>query len=502
MNTQDAGLHGSAAFWRTLIGFEVRSLVRDRAFLILLMITIAAAAFGTANGVRWAKSQQAVIDQLRADENARLEKARDFADAIRTGATPAPRGYWNHPGDSRGFAYYLMTAYAMKPPAPLAPLAVGQSDLLPYHFKVNAGSQAKALAAYDLENPRYLRLGRFDLSFVVIFLLPLVLLAAAYDVLTSERESGRLTLLVLHGVTPGKLVLMRLALRAFAVEGLLLASVLCALLLTGFEFGAPGATEGLWSWTLITVAYAAFWSAVAVLVICVARTSSGAALGLAGSWLVLVVLLPWCMNLAARTLYPPPSRPDYVRAMRDATDAAIRDKEEVRGRFLNDHPELTSAPDGSEEVARFALNQISSIEYIEAQLEPVAANFDKQLERQQALVDRWQWLSPAVLTQQALNEVAGTSAARHQSFLQRTGDYIAAIRRYFNPRLLAGQLEFAAFDDWPRYAWHEPESGQRDRRLRTSLIGILIPTALLALAGFALVVRVRPLERPERMASA
>jgi len=487
--------------WVTLSAFELRALARDRAFAILLLVVAGVAAFGTANGVRWARQQQSVVEQLRADESAQLDHARTFAEAVRTGATPAPRGYWGNPGDMRGFAYYLMTAYTLKPPGALAPLATGQSDLLPYHFKVNAGSHAKALAAYDLQNPRRLRLGRFDLSFVVVFLLPLAILAASYDVLGRERESGTLPLLRTHGVTPRALALARLIVRSLVIVGLLIVSTLCALVLSGFAFEGPGVASGMLRWALITLGYAAFWFGVAALVVSMKRTASGAAMSLAGAWLVVVILVPWCLNLAARTLHPPPSRAEYIQAQRDATDAAARDRDSLQNRFLNDHPELTSSEDGSEAVTRYALGQITTLEHVEGQLAPVAARFDAQLRHQQALVDRWQWLSPAVLALQAFNEVAGTSTARHEAFIVQTHEYIAAIRRYFNPRLLGGQLEFTDFDGWPRYVWREPASAEVASRVRRSLVGISVPAAAFALIGIAVLGRARPLNRSERTAS-
>jgi ABC-2 type transport system permease protein len=481
---------------RALLIFEWHALIRDRAFTCLVLLVVAAAAFGTGNGLRSAKSQHAVIERLRADESAQLDQARAFATAIRTGATPAPRGYWANPADTRGFAHYLMTAYAVKPPLALAALTVGQSDLLPYHFKLNAGSQTKALTAYDLENPRRLRLGRFDLSFVVIFLMPLALLAAGYDALSSERDSGRFAMLMTQGLTPRRLALTRLGLRSVVIVACLLASALGTLALMGFTFSAPGVTADLRDWCLVTLAYATFWFGATLLVVASTRTSSGAALTLAGLWLALVVLMPWTLNIAARVLHPLPPRVEFVTAQRDATDAAVRDQDRLRSRFLHDHPELASSDAGSgtlsedvtrqEAVRQYAIKQISSIEHVEAQLAPVAAGFDAQLGRQQSLVDRWQWLSPAVLAQQAFNEVSGTSAARHRAFMERVGAYIVAIRGYFNPRLLAGELEFRGFDQWPRYAWREPARAEMERRLRWALAGLLGPAVFFALAGVGL----------------
>ena len=46
----------------------------------------------------------------------------------------------------------------------------------------------------EVESPLNLMVGRFDLTFVVIYLLPLLVLALSFNVLSEEREQGTLAL--------------------------------------------------------------------------------------------------------------------------------------------------------------------------------------------------------------------------------------------------------------------------------------------------------------------
>jgi ABC-2 type transport system permease protein len=127
---------------------------------------------------------------------------------------------------------------------------------------------------------------------------------------------------------------------------------------------------------------------------------------------------------------------------------------------------------------------IVATEEVESRLRPVQARFDAQLARQQALVDRCQWLSPAVLAQQGLVEVAGTGWSRHRFFLRLAEAYSDALRGYFTPLVMSGRFEFRAFDEWPRYAWREPEANARTARVRAALLGLLLPAgAMLALGA-------------------
>lgn len=476
----------------TMILFELRSLLRDRAFELLAAILVAALALAAANGMRWLHFQQQALHHIKADEAEKLLTARTEAAAILSGRKPVPRGWWSNPADTRGFAYGFIRTHAIKPPGVLAPLTVGQTDLLPYYFKVNAGRRGSALASYELENPRRLLLGRFDLAFVIVFVLPVALLVAGYGALAVEREDGRLAILMVHGISPRRLALIRLAVRCGLLLMLTIAAVCAALALAGFDYSADGAAAALSRWLAVAIAYGAFWTAVTLLVVAFARSTSTAALSLAATWLVLVVIAPWALNLAANRLHPLPSRTAYVLAQRDASDAAEAQGSALLGRYLQDHPEFAPA-NTPVEAMHYSATDIATTQHVEAQLQPIEAEFDVRLAEQQRVIDRWQWLSPAVLTQQAFNELAGAGWSRHRALLAQANAHIDALRSYFNPRILRGEFTFDSFDEWPRYAWQEPAASEQQRRTRWALLGLLIPAgALLAFALWALNRRTRP----------
>jgi ABC-2 type transport system permease protein len=368
----------------------------------------------------------------------------------------------------------------------LAPLTVGQTDLLPYYFKVNAGRRGNVLASYELENPRRLLLGRFDLAFVIVFVLPVALLIAGYGALAAEREEGRLALLMAHGITPRRLALTRVAVRCGLLLALTIAAVLLALTIAGFDVAANGAVTALIEWLTVALAYGVFWAAVTLLVVAFARSTSTAALSLAGTWLVLVVIAPWALNLAANRIHPLPSRTAYVLAQRDASDAAEAQGSALLGRYLQDHPEFAPA-NTPIDAMHYSATDIATTRHVEAQLQPIEAEFDARLAGQQRVIDRWQWLSPAVLVQQAFNELAGAGRSRHRAFLAQATAHIDALRSYFNPRILRGEFTFNSFDEWPRYAWQEPAPVEEQRRTRWALLGLLIPAGtVLAIALWAL----------------
>ena len=151
---------------------------------------------------------------------------------------------------------------------------------------------------------------------------------------------------------------------------------------------------------------------------------------LAGIWLVLVMLVPSILSMIATTIYPVPSRVEMIQAMRVASDEANDQGSQLLAKYYEDHPELASG-DAQQAMDDFNLVRIAVSADIERSVGPVLARYRQQLEGQQRLVAGARSISPAVLMQNALSDVAGTGAARHRAFMEQVEAYHHAWRDYF-----------------------------------------------------------------------
>jgi ABC-2 type transport system permease protein len=450
----------------------------------LVAVFGAALALGLVNGARWAHFQRDTLATISLHEREKLAEARELAGQVLRGDKEAPRGWWNNPADVRGFGNAKIVTYAVKPPAPLAALATGQTDLLPYYFQVRADTRLATLTAHEIENPHRLIVGRFDAAFVLIYLLPLAVIALGFNSLATDREQGMLAILGALPVSIARLAAVRLALRALLLAVAAIVLIAMALVLGAVDFSNEGTALELARWLGVVVAYTAFWWALVALFVARGGSAATTALALAGAWLVLVVIVPWTLNLISNRLHPLPSRTDYVLAMRDAVDAAEERRSELLARYLYDHPELAPKNTPVEQL-HYSATDITSGHEIEASIRPVRTEFDRQLAAQHVLIGRWQFLSPAILAQQAFNDLAGADHARHRAFLEQVERYIEELRTFFHPRILSGEYRFDAFDAWPRYTWREPMPDRRS--VSTAWLGLGLPAlAAVFLATFLL----------------
>jgi ABC-2 type transport system permease protein len=472
-----------------LCALEWRRLSRDTVFWVVVGLSCLALWYGLANGAAWMRLQEQAIAQAHAIASEHIAEAK--SEARRRDAVPGQEiGVFDDPRSAVGFESRFLRIHDCLEPTPLAMVAVGQSDLLPYCLRVQTGPLSYFAAHHEWENPLRLLLGRFDSAFAIIYILPLLVLVASFDLLAREKELGTLPLLMSYPVPISRWLATRFLLRAVAFIGIVLGALLLGLLAAGFDVSAPGATSRLALYLAGTTAYLAFWFALAWYINARGGSSASHALRLVGAWLVLVILVPAGLNLVAKQVAPLPSRITFVDAVRQASDASARKASELLKDFFHDHPELAPGVTRRADVGsrRLALNQVT-----EAAMAPDIQRFQDRNERQQAVIDRLSFLSPAIVFQQAANLLSGNDQRRHRLFLAAVEGHRAELMRFFQPAFVS-DAAFTGFDDVPAFEFRDVSIDAATEKSAMAASILLMPIALLIFGGVG-ALRRPPLER-------
>lgn len=467
---------------------EWRLVRRERGVWWLAALLVATLAYGTWNGASWAMRQQAITARIALEESARIDSLRDVV--ARRAA-----------GDSTGARAPLMGVLgassgartAILPMASLAPLAVGVSDLFPTYQRVTTAPRETAPVADEIENPHHLLAGRFDLAFALVFVFPLILLALTFNVVSAEREQGTMALLLAQPVAIGRLLLTKLAVRVGFVVVVALVASLGGAAAAGVPLSEASTWRALAAWALVVMAYGAFWVGVAVAINATGRSSATSALMGLGAWLLAVVLVPALMAAAVTAWHPAPSRVGLITTLR-----AVRDSVEAQGdtavtRFLADHPELaTGARLGGNRFAR----AIAVQEEAGKALRPAIEAFDAAVASQRRAAERLGWLSPAIVAQDALFDVAGRGLPRQRDFDAQVAAFHQHWQAYFFGRIYANApVDASTLEALPAFEYAEASAANRRRRLGTQLLALLLPAAALLGWGVPRLQRPSLLER-------
>jgi ABC-2 type transport system permease protein len=150
-------------------------------------------------------------------------------------------------------------------------------------------------------------------------------------------------------------------------------------------------------------------------------------------------------------------------------------------RYYEDHPELA---DSRTSVSDFAAVSLAAQEEVDRRVQPVLARFDDQLERQQSMVDRYRFLSPAIVAQASLFDLAGTSGHRYEHFLKLVDGFHREWFAHLVPKIVHREkLTAEDIDRLPRFQFLEEPSIDVAESVALGLTGLIVPTVLI---GFVL----------------
>ncbi len=482
----------SAARFHRLLVAELRLILRERLTWAILAALVAALCLAAWTGAgRVAAARTALAEAAAASESA-VREAR--AAHLRYGRPAAIKvDYWQDPTDAFGYRTYFMAAYAVKPPTPLSVLAAGQSDVQPAVTKIDFGfSTVFDDTATEIGSAAALRLGPFDLAFVLVVLVPLAIIALAGTRLSSEHDSGILRMIAAQPIGPRLVAGAKFGAAALVALAATLGGTSLALLLSGGLGDLAG-----WSWTAALLAaalaaYVVFWVAACALAASLWRGAVAALAGLVLAWVCLTVALPTALGLAVEALAPVPSRIAAIDASRQAQARfyAGAEAQRVTAAWLATklpedarRPELADAP----ELKRLARD---------AHYDEALAGHHRAARAQALAASNWSrrlaLLSPATALTLALETASGTDAGRHAAFLTEAATYRRSLRAFFEPRILAqavtpapvcagcpARLDFDAYDAAPAFAPGDAR-GAAERQALLSLACLAAAALLLA----------------------
>lgn len=441
---------------------EWKILQRDRVFWIALAMfagLVALAAISSRHAIARDAAQKGAA---LAAESARIEELQKRL-----------------PTDTLRIGQELLPRVAHLPNAPLASVSVGQRQLRAQTVKLTTRPRTHEGSRVDASSAAT---GSFDLAFLLVFLVPLLVIGASFDLLSREREQGTLSLVLSQPISLSTFMMGKASARMFALLGVTLVLGLGGALVAGAELGGTHAIPSLALFALLSLAHTFFWFALALLVNAYGRSSAANALTLMVLWLGLVVVVPGLASVAVDAALTGPSRSELVTASRDAARETDQRLKQAEG----NHGSSALPP----------LDVLAIEREHEREVAPVLEAFNARLRKEQGLIDTLRFLSPATLVNEGLSDLSGSGATRHRQFEVQVDGFHDELRSFFEQRLLTGAtLSPADYDAMPRFRWVEPSPGSMVSRVGGAVL------ALAAAALLLLAMAIRRLRRPPLIVS-
>ncbi|MGF7079646.1 ABC transporter permease subunit [Mucilaginibacter sp. UYCu711] len=410
----------------TIIAFDWKQLVRSRIFWFLnaLMLVIGwyAAVYG--NGQVHEQQQKIALLQQSIDSNMSVVKKKfDKQDTVAS---------WHYDD-------WLYALHANRPDG-MAALAFGQRDLHKfavsitigtYFYNRYAGGYENKTLSGEIVNPRKQFAGHLDISFIIVFLLPLYLLLISYNLLSAEQENGTFSLLALQKVNVLSIIMIKLILRLGITVLLGWLIVFIGAIITS----AIGDARLIYL-LAVTLLYMLGWASIISLVIAFHWSSGTNALILISIWLFFCLALPAAFTAVINARYPQGTKSDLVAAVQRSNAHVFNiSRRALSVEFYKAYPQYNNMPKDTFPGGWYNPRWMRAVHLLlDKEVEPLEIQYQEKLQARIKVADAFDYYSPALTAQAIFNRAAASDMEQMFVYDNSIYHHFSAWRDYLDGR--------------------------------------------------------------------
>lgn len=397
---------------RTIFIYEWKKLLRHPAQLLSLFVFSILSLYGMWEGKTIIEEQKEAIYAL---EQSYGEDFKEVLGKFKVTDTTAAEKRDAEYAKMPVMINFWLPQNAINKPSSLAFLSIGERDILQFYKKVKTSVDYLDNSNIGMDNPLVLWAGSFDFSFVLIYLLPILIIIFSYDVLSREKELGVHKIIAVQGLGNTGVAIYKLLFRAIILSTLVLVlSGIAFMLADTIEFTLLGL------WILGSLSYLLLWFACCFLVTSWQWGSLSNLIALFSGWLLFVMLLPSCTSIYMNAKQPIPLRTSVASFQRETSeDIWGSDKKIIVDTFLLNNPRYKKYydPDKSQGISGWGTFEIAGYyDLLQRRVEKHVAPYEKLLENRRQTASRLNRWNPVIQMQKLNNRLAQTSLKDFQEF--------------------------------------------------------------------------------------
>jgi ABC-2 type transport system permease protein len=433
--------------FKIIARYDWLMLKNDRLLALLTVVLVALGIMASWNGLSRLHDRQNLITKMQVADQDNIKKMAASIEKINSNNGIFDGNHFRDPRKPATAGNSLAARYAILPPAPTSVLAVGQSDLMPYYYLTSTSKRQGLVHDAEIDNPQLLFVGAFDWAFLLVYLLPLLVISFTYNIVSSERENGTLSLILSEPVPFSTVVAYKFLFRYLLLNSLIISMIAVTLALAK----APIFSTDFALLVALIGTYSGFWFGLSFFINSLWRNSGYNASALVSAWLILLVVVPALLNIVVQQIHPMPSRIDLITQTREATDKAREKGNILLNAYYEDHPELVPKT-RQINYDDFGLKSFATATDVQKALQPLHAAYTETLTKQQNLVDNYRFASPAIIAHQTVNGVAQTGTAEFARFEAMVTQFQQQLFNYFAPKVFQhADMTVADYQQTPQF---------------------------------------------------
>jgi len=450
---------------------EWRQFTRNKAMIAAMVLIFCCGIYAIQYGNNFNARQLNILNGIDTSQASKEKKYLTYYDADTT--SKESKKYQNYTEDA-----YMSDWFTQKPlykkPTQFAALSVGQNDNQPYYYKAWMMNNVYNNKLQEITNPDKLLAGNFDLSFVLLYLFPLFIIAFGYNTLSNEKENGTYTLLKVQAKKISTCINAKLLFQFLMVSSIATILIAVAVIWNGISF-TKNYTDIL-SWWIISQLYLLFWITCVYALISFGSSSSINALSLVSCWVLFLLFIPATVNYFIQFKYPENERLSMIKASRtDNTKLSDMPRQIKIDSFYSMYPKYKVA-------AITDTNFVDIIAYVEISQQHTNAvgrqNDSTILQRLQTALSA-NIINPVFAVQYSYNQIAQSEINHFGDFRKQVASFQQKRRHYIFDNMLSGKpFTKEGYKNYPAY------TAESTQNYKIILWPILVWIALLSLIGF------------------
>jgi ABC-2 type transport system permease protein len=437
--------------WKLCIKNFVRTSVAQVGISAVLIAGIISLLIGRQHLVK----QQEAVKQTMVAQNEHINRNKEFFSA------------------ELGLLFYYLKFSLVNELDPINGLSIGQRDVNPSIQSVTIRNLENQRYDTDLYNPTVLQAGNLDLSFVLLYLFPLLIIASCYSVLSADQEAGTWNMTRVQARKPAALLWKSIVIRMGFVFSLFFVLIGLAFVVLPLSIN--------YRFLLFVgtgMAYLLFWFGLCAFIISLNKNSSTNAMLLLSCWILLAIILPAAVNNYLTSRYPVPEALSTMVEQREAYhEKWDMEKTPTLKAFYKVYPEYEKYGYPQENFSwlwYYAMQHLGDEESKEQ-----SASFMNKLAKRETAARSISFFIPTLHTQHQFNSLAKAGLENHLLFLRETANFHESVRKQVYPLIFGNQQVDEV--DWKALSVQKFEENQQ-----TDWVLVFLPFLVFILGLFGI----------------
>lgn len=394
-----------------MIIYEIRHLLRNPFKWISILLFTFAAFYALETGYQLSKKQNATIKQAIESNEKQKMQVLDWFDKNQSGPENRPwvdvkTPFW---------AIWHTPSLVYKAPSTMMTFSIGQAEN--YGFYKNTTFWSTTFdndLSEELANPERLAIGSLDFSFVILFLLPILLIVLLYDVGGLEKERSFDKLVVVQSGKWAKWLSRRFFIYLILM-GLL---ILLVMLVYGFRSQAIGETPLIFfQYYLLVFIYLVAWISLFFLVNLYGKGIRDQSLKMISLWILFCLLMPGFSHQVVSYKYPNIPMTEFIDAKREDSRSAFKfGYDSLKSLAITAVPDLGNTTYAKDTLLNTALVNNTASAVANHIIKPVSNDIETRMEEKNQAIQSFYIVNPIGFFMNKFNAFAQTDFYSYQDF--------------------------------------------------------------------------------------